>query len=632
MAHMPTPDYDKILAEAIRAGESRDYVLAIDLLLKIVSETDAAPQAYLYLGRAYHAVGDYDAAIQYLRYFVKMRPKVSAGHFFLGRTYLTQGLSRLAIRRLEASVTLDPTNIHPIMLLGLAHLKERQLEQAVQCFGRAVEIDPNNRALYGGYLNALLVQAIRHFRDGKIRAAGEMFTFLAERGSGGIVPHLYLASIAKRYGDFETALKHYDKALMAAPSDQMVRMQRADVLYRIGDRGSAVRELRDAGVVVGGSPMDQAQVYRLNAVRAFQTGRYRKALAYAKRVIKNTGPDCEMHTLMGEALRQLDSLDRARNHFTRAIEQDRRNVDPHLGLALTLWQLGEWNAMLPVLDRIETIQPGNEISGYYAALCYCMLELPVEQTIPALLSQINVSGSDVFLCTALAGQFRRAGRDTEAEDWFRKAISVSDDHVPAYRGLLEILMESNRSADTIAALSQYLLRCPDDRPMRYELIHLLVEHERYAEAIEHLRSYLSVAESTEELQRLMGFCLRRTGAYREAAGVYRQLLKERPDNEDYLRALCFCLERSGNLPAALRLLARAFEYIDPSPALLLIHGVLLYKEGELEAALSKFREVTAIDPSDWRAYKNIGMVYRRNGLKDLADKFMSTAEEYRRRA
>jgi hypothetical protein len=55
---MRTKDYEALLQEALAAGKSRDYPRAVELLRQVVGGTDAYPQASLYLGRAYHAVGD----------------------------------------------------------------------------------------------------------------------------------------------------------------------------------------------------------------------------------------------------------------------------------------------------------------------------------------------------------------------------------------------------------------------------------------------------------------------------------------------------------------------------------------------------------------------------------------------
>ena len=160
----PKPDDYKVLFQkALAAGQKRDYPRAVDLLTRITSETELIPQAYLYLGRAYHAMGRYDLAIQPLRYFVRFTPESPAGYFFLGRSYLALDLPVHAVRNLKKALELQPDSVQALGLVGLAYLKAKRPEVASSYLGRAVELDPDNKNLYTAYLNSLLVHATSLF-------------------------------------------------------------------------------------------------------------------------------------------------------------------------------------------------------------------------------------------------------------------------------------------------------------------------------------------------------------------------------------------------------------------------------------------------------------------------------------
>ena len=68
---MRAPDYSALFEEALEAGRKRDYARAVELLTRIVGSTDRFPQALLYLGRAYHALGEYSRAAQALNFYVR---------------------------------------------------------------------------------------------------------------------------------------------------------------------------------------------------------------------------------------------------------------------------------------------------------------------------------------------------------------------------------------------------------------------------------------------------------------------------------------------------------------------------------------------------------------------------------
>ena len=137
-------NYAELFEEAVQAGRKRDYARSVEILLRIVGSTDRFPQALLYLGRSYHALGQHAPAAQVLNFYVQQRPASAAGHFFLGRAYLGLESYAPAIRHLRRATELNPRFAAGFGLLGFAWLKARRSEKAIWCFARALELDPNN--------------------------------------------------------------------------------------------------------------------------------------------------------------------------------------------------------------------------------------------------------------------------------------------------------------------------------------------------------------------------------------------------------------------------------------------------------------------------------------------------------
>jgi Flp pilus assembly protein TadD len=65
-----------------------------------------------------------------------------------------------------------------------------------------------------------------------------------------------------------------------------------------------------------------------------------------------------------------------------------------------------------------------------------------------------------------------------------------------------------------------------------------------------------------------------------------------------------------------------------SLSLLLMRGVMQYQENTLDKAAETFRKAVSLSPTDWRANRNLGMVYRRMGNDLFAEKFLEKAREY----
>jgi Flp pilus assembly protein TadD len=49
----------------------------------------------------------------------------------------------------------------------------------------------------------------------------------------------------------------------------------------------------------------------------------------------------------------------------------------------------------------------------------------------------------------------------------------------------------------------------------------------------------------------------------------------------------------------------------------------------MEKAAETFRKAVSASPRDWRANRNLGMVYRKIGNDTFAEKFLARAAEYR---
>ena len=310
---MPTTNYAAMLTQALEAGRKRDYRRAADPLARIVGSTDEFPQAQLYLGRAYHALGEFANAARVLSSYVRSRPASLSGQFFLGRAYLGMEEYGLAVRHLKKAVEQDPRFSPAYGLLGLACLKARRPDKAIWWFARALEVDPRNTRLQVGYLNTALVLAIRLYFRGELVDAARLFNEVLEQRRASILPHLYLASIYRELGKGSLALYHMDAASKISPQDPYLHLQKAVVLLAQGDKAAAADEIKAGTTLLktsaapGGTP---AEILRFITVNLFREGRYREAIFYGGRLLRTAYNDPQMHALLAEAYRNLGELER----------------------------------------------------------------------------------------------------------------------------------------------------------------------------------------------------------------------------------------------------------------------------------------------------------------------------------
>ncbi|TFG63818.1 MAG: tetratricopeptide repeat protein [Spirochaetales bacterium] len=627
-----------LLDPAIKAGEARNYQESVALLKKIILETDSLPEAFLYIGRGYHALGEYGLAVQSLKQFIAYCPEESAGYFFLGRTFLSMAIYENALLRLKKALSIDPDNPHIRTYLGLAYLKLKHPEYAVHHLEKAVGLAPKNRLMYVAYINALTVSAIRTFYRGDLEAAGNMLRFVNENGNNNQFIHVYLAEIEFEFGNLESALGHYKEALSFNPEDPYLIFRHARVLYLLGDKKEAMRRIESIkdslsamGIHDDDMPWKKEKFDIILAVQAFQKGKYRDAVFYGKKILKTKANQADMHLLMGESYRNLGDFDKATNHFQRVLDENRQNIQARYGLAMILWQREQFKDMITELQKIITIDREDAIAGYYMALCMHKIDYSAKETLEAIQEQLRKSGPDVHLLNALGYQYIRCDLAEFSEKWFLKSLKIVENNQDAIRGLISVSKLNGKVKDIKTWYKAYFKTAPDDTELRREFIHFLMENKDYSEAISSIQKIIPLEKKDAAFTRLLALCYRKKENYRDASLIYRQLLRQNPENIEYLRGLAFCYDKLGNLTNALFFMDRAIKIVNASPDLLLVYGVLLYRSGNFEKALSAFRKVLEISPDDWRAFKNIGLVYKERGMRELSDKFLARSEEYKRK-
>jgi tetratricopeptide (TPR) repeat protein len=626
-------NYAELFQEALQAGRNRDYAKSVDILLRIVGSTDRYPQALLYLGRSYHALGEHARAAQALNFYVQQRPASAAGHFFLGRAYLALEAYPSAIRHLRRATETNPRFAAAFGLLGFAWLKARRSEKAIWCFAKALELDPQNTRLQVGYLNTALVLAIRLFYRGQLVDSARLFNEVLEQRSASILPHLYLASIYKELGKNNASLYHIEEASKMSPQDPFLHLQKALILLSQDQKKEAAEELRIGTQMLKSSvsPDGNAKdVLRFITVNLFRERRYREAILYGKRLLKDDYTDPYLHMLVGESYRNLGDLGKAKNHFLRALEKDKSSLEIRYGLLAVLWDRREYGELLTEAGHLLLKNPADETARYFHSLALARTGAATEKVLGELQQQVKGRGPDLVLMVELAAAYVRAGLPELAEGWYKRVLRVSEDDLDALQALAGIYEANGKSEEQRDALLRYLSLDPDDKAARRQLVRLLLRMQSFADAAEQIAKLLPLEPRNAKLKSTLALCYRRSGRYAEALVILRDLLSTDQDSVELIKAAVYCLDKIGARKVGIKAMEGFMKQNGESLSLLLMLGVLHYQEKTLEKAAELFRRAISLSPQDWRANRNLGMVYRRMGNSEYADKFLAKAATLRK--
>jgi tetratricopeptide (TPR) repeat protein len=631
---MSEKQIQELFDRALEAGRSRDYQQAIELLQEILVRSDRFPHALLYLGRAYHASGDLNRAIRALQFYLKLEPESSEGHFFLGRAYFALGLYGHAFGHLKTSNRLDASFVPALGLLGLTLLKRGNPQTAISVFERALNLEPDNQRIFTGYLNALLTNGIRLFRHHRYEEARDTLLFIRKHRPESLVAHLYLASIYRELGDRELSLLHFEEAGHLAPEDPVLHLQKAILHLQQGNNPAAFEEMTEAMQRLGGqkiSTQDVQSLLRLMTIVLYQNHRHREALESARRVLRISYRDGDMHAIMAESFSKLGELNKARNHYLRALDTDRNRLEFNYGLAAVLWEQGRFKQLSSVLERILRIHPEDEYALYYRALSLPSLVGDARRTIPLLQEQIRRSGPDPHLMNALGREYLRADLPDLAEGWFKRTLKRQADFREALEQLIEVYSRLEDKTKLLRAYADFLKAYPENLERRKNYARKLYDHGDFAKACTQLEMILPREPKNTRLRTMLAHSYRRSAKYTEAILLYRELLLENPKALELVKPLVTSMEQNGNRETVILLLEKAIKLFREDAWLQQRLGTLYMAEGRLEKAAEIFRSVIGLQPEDWQAYDSLGKLYGKMGNNQFAERFRKRARELRAR-
>jgi tetratricopeptide (TPR) repeat protein len=638
----------KIAAEA---GKGGNYHLAVKILGELITETDAPTEAWLLLGRSFHAIKDYSRALAAFNDYIRQRPHQGEGYFFVGRTYLSIGMPYKAVPFLRKALEKSPGKSSGFQaaefksktkaLLGTAYLKSRHSQAAVDIFQEAVEEAPEDRRIYRAYLNSLLVRGIRLCGSGNYELGVQMLRFVQDnRGEAGMgespILRLELGRAARETGKLEEALEHFTAALKIAggkgTGDRRIRWSRASILMAMGKTKEAISEIeiiRSHDADVPNLPWNSELVDLFMVKSLLEAGEWRRAAESCKGWLKQREDKPIIHALYAEALRNLRNFKIAHNHLQRALEKEPKELDFWYADILVSWEGKNYKAAKKAIKTARALGGDKDLLTRFDILCQARTSKDTLGIITLLQNAIRSLGPEPELMYALAEAYLKVGLLEEALSWFKKTAALKADHQSAWLGQIAALEALSASGDLKATESlaslykSYLRRWPGNSSIRRDRALFLVKTTEYAEAASELEKLLVWEPSNPSLRRVLAYTYRKTGRYREAAVFLKALLKEKPRDISILLEYCGCLGRAGAGNYALELLEKARQVFHNNATkreaadISLALGILYYRQNKAEKAFDYFREAAAINTQDPRPYEWMAAIARKNGEESV---------------
>jgi len=652
------------LNAAVQAGRERDYTKALLLLEELVSQSDAPAEAFLYMGRALHALKDYARALACFNDYARLKPDAPEGYFFAGRSYLSLGMPGKAAALFRKARGINPDDLYNLALLGTAYLKSRHSRLAVDTLQETVESAAARelpakiqQRFYHAYINALFIRGINLCRIDDYNLGSQMLRFVLENGGDNTLLRLELGRACRELNENREALDHYDRALEFSPGDTRIRWYRASVLMALGEQKQALNELEQIRAEDSSLPdlPWNSQLVDLYMIRSFlETGEWRRAADCCRLWIKQYDHDPLIHAMYAEAQRNLRNFPAALRHLEQAIKLDPNNIHLWYEQLMTAWESEDWKVLEKALRNIKKINGDDDVYRRFSALLKAKTTEDEKEAIALLQKAIGSLGPEPELMYALGENYLKIGLADLALNWFKKIIGVQKNHEKAWLGSIAALealsydgrraakgrgllakaerQEEMRDAREIAeqlreTYDGYIKRWPDNFQIRRDRALYLIHTFEYTEAVRELETLLAWQPSNFSLRRVLAYAYRKTGRYREAAVYLKALLREKPRELDILLEYTGCLERSGAANYAILVLEKAREFIKQKNEIPLALGLLYSKERNYEKAFELLLEAASLDKKDPRPYTWMANLAAQKGDKAGAKKYQREADQ-----
>lgn len=268
----------------------------------------------------------------------------------------------------------------------------------------------------------------------------------------------------------------------------------------------------------------------------------------------------------------------------------------------------------------------------FAAASNVVSALPTDTALQNLLDRYRNEPANALLCEQIGVSYTRLGDFSKAAEFFRNAIALNPDRIPAQKNLGTVLWYLGRKDESAAVFSSVQKRIPDDPVPQLYLGLNAYDRKDMKEAAAHLQRAGSLASENPEVLPVMVEVFLTTGKvafvrqllqrridsgvsdpqdYRwlgdaydkenqpeKAFSAYSQSIQLEPKNPDnYLALAGFSIEHA-NPSFAREILTRGLAQIPNQPKLLLESGLAWAIEGNFEKARQSFSDSIASDP-DW---------------------------------
>ena len=439
------------------------------------------PHASFVIGTAAAGTGDLKTGVPLLREAVGRAPEAAEIHQALGDALTRQGDIQAARRSYDAALALRPDNVDALLGIGALLLLERRLEEAENMLLRARGLQPDSasvrlamytlRAIQDRDAEALaelealpeagwsprfeLVLGETYVRTGRYGRAAEVLGRLV-RQFPTLTPARYwfgYASLGENKP--ERAVEAFQRVASEMPQHPATHYGLASAYIHAGKPREALAELGQVA-----RALERTPDYHLQRARALRLlDRLDEAQRAAETARQMAPGEHDAYAVLGQIFAARKNLAKATEMYGKAIELQPKDPGLHLTLGQLLTLQNRPADALRAFDRAVEQNPRHEPS-VNAKVAVLVEQGRIDEALALVADLAKRDPTQPQWPTLTGGLHSRRGDAARAEAEYRRALKLSEQHVPARFNLARVLLSQRKEAEAMPHLQHILDKDP----------------------------------------------------------------------------------------------------------------------------------------------------------------------------
>lgn len=374
-------------APSQRAEEARELVAsgkpeqAIPIYEELLQASPENATLLVNLAVAQYEAGRFADVIEQSQKALRLRPDLATAWLFLGAAYFKTGEPARAVEPFEKVLQARPEERNANLMLGEALLQLERFDEAAERFLAASKLLPDEARVWYGQERACDAVSRRAVQELEANAADSVYRRLLAGDS------------AFRLGRYAIAVHSYREALEAQPEmrealNALARVYRtsghADWAQQVEQRLERLSplECESAGLECGFQAGRYEELLRPSASAASPESLYWRTKACGKLAeeaisrLSQLPESAQFHELEARRRDEQGIYREAVQHWRQALQLAPKSPELQRGLAVSLYNSGDFEQALPMLKELLAEQPASAEANYLYGNALLLSEEP----------------------------------------------------------------------------------------------------------------------------------------------------------------------------------------------------------------------------------------------------------------